>query len=164
MSQDLVSIYGRSEKGKRLFSDKPSSPGKRTTIISGLNLSGMIGSFIFQGFLNKNIFEFYLEKILLPELEPGTIIIMDNYRPHKGESIENLVSSFGCHIKYLPRYSPELNPIEYSWSKIKNYLRSKVPRTLLEVENSLIEGLKIISTQDSINYIRHCGYSVSKSI
>ena len=86
---------------------------------------------------------------------------MDNASVHKSSQLENIISSKGCHLVYLPRYSPEFNPIEMAWSKIKSYLRGKNPRTLQEVEQALIQAIRTITTQDSINYITPARYSIS---
>ena len=158
VNQDMVRLYGRSEVGKRANGEKPCSRGTRTTIISGLNLSGMVGSFIFEGYLNLEILLIYLSEVLLPELKAGTVIFMDNLSAHKSPRVEELVNSWGCKVDYIPRYSPEFNPIELSWSKIKNYIRAKTPRTLQEVQITIGEAINLITISDSKNFFKHCGY------
>lgn len=161
VNQDMTRNYARSLVGDRALSLKPCSKGKRTTLVAGLSKDGIVGSFIFQGYMDNCVFNFYVSEVLLKDIEKGSVIFMDNASVHKSSQLENIISSKGCYLVYLPRYSPEFNPIEMAWSKIKSYVRGKNPRTLQEVEQSLMQAIRTITTQDSINYIKHAGYSIT---
>lgn len=118
--------YAWGKKGKRVYALKPSTRKKRLSIISAYNDGALKAPFLFEGCCDRDIFQAYVANILLPELKAGQIVIMDNATFHKGGKIKQLIESVGCHLLYLPTYSPDLNPIEHQWASIKYRIRKKL--------------------------------------
>lgn len=134
--------YGWSQKGKKIYADKHGGKGDRINTIACLNHNrSLFASFIFQGSCDKNVFDIYIEKILLPTLRAGTTVVLDNASFHKNSNIEKLLERKSCKALYLPAYSPDLNPIEESWSPLKNDLKK---RFLEAVKNPLETVLSVV--------------------
>ena len=128
LTLELVRLYARSLKGKRAYGKK-SEKKKKITLVGALSLHGFIGGFEFEGNLNGDIFKFLLEKIIVPNLWTGAVLFMDNLPAHKVQGVEEIVESVGARVMYLSPYSPDFNPIENLWSKLKAYLRAVCART-----------------------------------
>ena len=133
--------YGRAKQGKRLISDISGKRAKRTSVISGLRNGKLIAPGYFEGYTDSKLFNAWLEKSLLPELEPGQVVIMDNAAFHKNPKTRELIESAKCRLIYLPTYSPDLNPIEKVWANIKARIR-KNRKLFNNIENALIHELK----------------------
>ena len=129
MDDNEMLDYGWSKKGERLPGQKAHLRTKRISVISVLNQNKLLAPFIFEGMCNRDIFEIYISKILLPSLKPGQVIIMDNASFHKGGKIKNLIESVGCALLYLPPYSPDFNPIEHFWFSVKHGIK-KIMKTM----------------------------------
>ena len=114
-------VYG--PVGKRHYESQPGHYKKRLSMIAGLCKDKLQSPFIFDGHCDTKLFELYLEKVLLKDLKPGKTIVIDNASFHKSKKIEKLISDAGCRLKYLPAYSPDLNPIEHYWHKVKTIIR-----------------------------------------
>jgi len=114
---------GWSIKGTRCFGKKVFRHKRRISMIAGLCHKEIIAPFMYDGTINGSVFETYIKQVLLPELKPGQIVVMDNINFHKTEQIKHLIESSGCTIMFLPTYSPDLNPIEHFWFKIKNKIK-----------------------------------------
>lgn len=160
VNQNMTRMYGWSEKGSRTIGEVPSSQGNRVTMLSAISINGMVSPMIFEGFLTTEIFLLYLENFLLKDLQEGTTIFMDNCRCHLSEKVKELIESKKCFLRYLPRYSPELNPIELSWSQIKSHFRKLNPRTITQVKQALSESINIVTSQNSLNYFKHSKYYI----
>jgi len=119
--------YGWSQKGKRLFADKPGYKRRRVSIIGALNEGRIKAPWVIEGHCNSEIFEAYIENILIPVLKPGQTVILDNASFHKSARTKKLIESVGCKIMFLPPYSPDLNPIEKFWFAIKHAIRKVLP-------------------------------------
>ena len=126
MNDNEVISYGWSIKGSRLYGLKKSKKSIRISVISALFRGRLDASFLFEGSCSRDVFELYLKKVLIPKLDPGKILILDNASFHKGGNIENLVKSAGCEILYLPPYSPDLNPIENKWFPLKHDVKKQM--------------------------------------
>ena len=120
--------YAWGKKGVKIFGTKPSRRRKRLSIIGALNQKTFKAPFVFEGNCDRAVFETYLENVLLPELKPGQTVIMDNASFHKGGKIKSLIESAGCQLQYLPAYSPDFNPIERFWARIKHFFRQLLPK------------------------------------
>ena len=112
----MIRLYGRSIRGKRGF-DKTPHKWKTITMLSSIRSDGHTESIVFKGALNKDIFEAYVKKVLAPSLRPGDIVVMDNFSAHKSQKVEELINSCHAELRFLPPYSPDLNPIEKMWTK-----------------------------------------------
>ena len=110
-----------------------------------------------EGAADSAAFEVFVEHILLPVLSPGDIVVMDNLNIHKGHRVRQLIEGVGCFVWFLPTYSPDLNPIEMAWSKLKEYLRRMGARTREALEEAIAQGLDTITAHDAAHWFRHCG-------
>lgn len=156
----LSPLYGWAKKGERAQCSVPRNRGKNTTLLSSMSVEGMGPSLAVEGATNREVFETYMERILAPTLRRGQVMVMDNLTAHKGERIRELIEGQGCELMYLPPYSPDFNPIEEAFSKIKGLMRKAEARSreaLLEAMGSAISAL---SAKDARGYFEHCGYRV----
>ena len=155
----LAPLYGWARKGERAPQKTPRNWGKNITLLSSMGKEqGMGASLVVEGSTNGTVFQTYLEDVLCPTLERGQVVVMDNLSAHKGERVRELIEGEGCELIYLPPYSPDFNPIEQAFSKLKCYLRAACARsedTLMEV---IGKALSTISTSDALGYFEHCGY------
>lgn len=128
-------------------------------MISSVRLDGSTACMTIEAATNTEIFRVYVEKVLLPTLEPDDIVIMDNLSAHKSPQTVALIKAKGATVEFLPAYSPDLNPIEMMWSKIKNYIRSVEPRTPQELFDAIGQALSQVTPNDAIGWFSHCGYN-----
>jgi transposase len=155
----LAPLYGYSRKGERVRLDVPRNRGKNTTLLASMTLLGGMGeTMAVEGSTDKEVFEAYVERALAPTLEAGQVVIMDNLPAHKPARVRELIEERGCELIYLPSYSPDLNPIEEAFSKIKAILRRVGARTKEALLDALGEALSAVSAQDARGYFEHAGY------
>ncbi|MBB4000948.1 transposase [Aureimonas pseudogalii] len=137
--------YGRAPKDQRFRAAIPHGHWKTTTFVAGLRLGGIVAPFVLDRPINRVAFETYVEKVLVPELKPGDIVVMDNLSSHKGPAVARLIEAAGAQLLYLPPYSPDFNPIEMAFSKLKALLRKAEERTVEALWNrigQLVDGFK----------------------
>jgi transposase len=155
----LAPLYGYSRKGERVGLSVPRNRGTNTTILASMSLLGGMGeTMAVEGSTDQEVFETYVEKALVPTLKAGQVVIMDNLSAHKPARVRELIESRGCELIYLPAYSPDFNPIEEAFSKIKGMLRQAGARTKDALVDVLGEALSAISAQDAQGYFEHAGY------
>jgi transposase len=155
----LAPLYGYSRKGERVRLKVPRNRGKNTTLLASITLLGGMGeTMAVEGSTDKEVFEAYVEHALAPTLEAGQIVIMDNLPAHKPARVRELIEGRGCELIYLPAYSPDLNPIEEAFSKIKAMVRRVGARTKEALVDALGEALSAVSAQDAQGYFEHAGY------
>jgi transposase len=155
----LAPLYGWARKGDRAHQKAPRNWGKNITLISSIGKErGMGASLVVEGSTNGAVFETYLEEVLLPTLKRGQVVVMDNLWAHKGERVRELIEGEGCELIYLPPYSPDYNPIEGAFSKLKSYLREACARTQQRLMEVIGEALSTISASDAEGFFEHCGY------
>lgn len=130
-----------------------------TTMISSVRLDGTTACMTIKGATNTEVFHAYVREILLPSLRPGDIVVMDNLRPHKNARTIALIEQAGAEVRFLPAYSPDLNPIEMMWSKLKALLRKAQARTHSDLLSAIASSLACVSPQDALAWFAHCGYS-----
>jgi transposase len=160
MKTNMTRLRGRARRGERLIDKTPHGHWKTTTLIAALGMSGIRCSTVVDGAVNGDIFESFVEHILIPELRPGDVVIMDNLSSHKRARTRNLIEAAGAEIEFLPPYSPDLNPIEMVFSKLKQLLRSLGLRTREALWSSMQSVLDQVTPRDAQNCFRHCGYSL----
>jgi transposase len=157
----LFAVYGWAKKGERAHCSVPRNRGKNTTLLSSMSVEGRGPSLAVEGATTARVFETYVERVLAPTLRKGQVVMMDNLSAHKGERVRELIERRGCELfSYLPPYSPDFNPIEEAFSKIKGLLRKAEARsreTLLEAIGAAISAL---SAKDTCGFFEHCGYRV----
>ena len=156
----LAPLYAWAPKGERALCSTPRNRGKNTTLLSSISLEGMGPSLVVEGSTNKVLFETYIERVLCPDLKDGQVVVMDNLSSHKGEKVRELIEDRGCELVYLPAYSPDFNPIEESFSKIKGILRKIGARTRATLIEALSVAISEVSAQDALGFFEHCGYRV----
>jgi transposase len=154
----LAPLYGYSRKGERVRLSVPRNRGKNTTLLAAMTLDGMGETMAVEGSTNREVFETYLEKALAPTLKAGQVVILDNLSAHKPARVRELIECRGCELIYLPSYSPDLNPIEEAFAKIKSILRQAGARTKDALVEVLGEALSAVSAQDAQGYFEHAGY------
>ena len=155
----MTRLRGRAPKGRRLQAHAPQSHWQTTTMIGALRLDGSTACMTIEDATDTEVFRAYIEQILLPALRPGDIVVMDNLSPHKSEPTLALMAEAGVQVLFLPAYSPDLNPIEKMWSKLKAWLRKVEARTREELEQAIAGALQRVTAQDARNWFASCGYS-----
>lgn len=154
----LTPLYARAPKGERARGSVPRNRGKNMTLIAALSLEGMGASMILEGGVNAPAFESYVEQVLAPSLQPGQVVVMDNLSVHKVARVQQLIEERGCHLLFLPAYSPDFSPIEETFSKIKAFLRRAGARTREALQEAIAQALLTVTSQDAHGWFRHCGY------
>jgi transposase len=155
----LAPLYGYSPKGERLKLSVPRNRGENTTLLASITVEGMGPSMAVEGSTTKEVFEAYLEHVLLPELEEGQMVIMDKLPAHnKRAKVRELIEGRGCQLLYLPSYSPDYNPIEEAFSKVKEILSRACARTREALLEALGEALSALSFWDAQGFFEHAGY------
>lgn len=157
---NMTRLYGRAPRQERLVEKVPHGHWKTTTLIAALGVGGMRCSTLVDGAVNRNVFEAFVEQVLVPQLQPGDIVILDNLSSHKGGRISEMIAAAGAELRYLPPYSPDLNPIEMIFSKIKQTLRSLAHRTQEALWTTMQSVLDTVTLSDACNCFRHAGYTL----
>jgi transposase len=157
-STNMARRHGRCARGERLRIGVPHGHWKTTTFIGALTLRGFIAPFVLDGPINRDAFETYVEQVLIPELRPGDIVIMDNLSSHKGPRVHELIEAAGAELRYLPPYSPDFNPIENAFAKLKALLRKAAKRTVEGLWSAIGELLPAIKPPECQNYFAAAGY------
>jgi len=156
----MTRLRGRAPRGQRLIAKVPHGHWMTTTLIAALGIDGMLCSTVVDGAVNGDIFEAFVEQVLVHELRKGDVVIMDNLSSHKRARTRELIESAGAELVFLPPYSPDLNPIEMVFSKIKQRLRSLACRTKAALWNAMQSVLDTVTSTDASNCFRHCGYTL----
>ena len=150
--------HGRCRRGERLRVGVPHGHWKTTTFIGALTLRGFIAPFVIDGPINRLAFETYVEKVLLPELRKGDVVVMDNLPGHKGQRVRQLIEKAGAEILYLPPYSPDFNPIENAFAKLKALLRKAAERTVEGLWTAIGKLIDLVTPQECQNIFAAAGY------
>lgn len=156
----MTRLRGRALRGERLIDKTPHGHWKTTTLIAALGIEGIRCSTVVDGAVNGDVFEAFVEQVLVPELRRGDVVIMDNLSSHKRQRVRTLIGSTGARLQFLPPYSPDLNPIEMIFSKVKQALRSLACRTRDALWNAMQSVLDCVTTEDANNCFKHCGYTL----
>jgi transposase len=157
---NMTRLRGRSLRGQRLVAKVPHGHWNTTTLIAALDQRGMRCSTTVDGPVNRDVFESFIEQVLIKSLSPGDLVVMDNLSSHKGTRAKALIESVGAHLLYLPPYSPDLNPIEPAFSKLKQLMRSAAHRTRVALWADIQPMLDRITSSDAMGFFRHCGYTL----
>jgi transposase len=151
----------RGPRGQRVVADTPHGHWKTTTMISGVRLDGACASMVLDGATDADAFRAYVQHVLVPELRRGDVVVMDNLQPHKSAGVREMIESAGASVLYLPPYSPDFNPIENMWSKVKQFLKSVAARTFDELCDAIAEALRRVTRDDCVGFFNHCGYAAT---
>lgn len=157
---NMTRLYGRSPIGQRCRFHTPHGHWKTSTMLSAIRASGVVrdATLLLDGAMNAMVFRGYVEQMLAPTLSPGDIVVMDNLPAHKVTGVAEAIEAVGADLWYLPPYSPDLNPIERAWSKVKTWLRRVAARTTEELTQAVADALTNVSRQECLAYINGCGY------
>ena len=160
-STKMVRRSGWGPKGERLVDAVPHGHWRTTTFVAGLRASGIIAPFVLDGPMTGEAFRAYVEQVLAPELEPGDAVVMDNLRPHKVAGVREAIRAAGASVLYLPSYSPDLNPIEQLFAKLKELLRNAAARTKEALWDAIGRHRDDFTPEECQTYLAHCGYELS---
>jgi transposase len=147
--------------GERLLFKAPAGHWSTTTMISALSLNGAIAGAVVKGPMDSDVFVAWVSEALVPALRAGQIVVMDNLPAHKRPTVRKLIEAAGCESWLLPPYSPDLNPIEMMWSKVKQLIRGKEPRTFDDLVKAVFQAMDAVTAADAAGFFGHCGHRAS---
>lgn len=159
----MTRLRGRAPRGERLVHKVPHGHWKTSTLISALGVRGVRCSAVLDGPVNRDAFEAFVEQVLVTHLRPGDIVVLDNLSSHKGARAREMIESAGAELVFLPPYSPDLNPIEMVFAKIKQGLRSLACRTCETLWNRIQSVIDTVTASDAQHCFSHCGYTLRKN-
>jgi transposase len=154
----LTPLYAWSRRGQRALAKAPRNWGKNVTLLASMGSGGVGPCLAVEGPTTKAVFEAYLGQVLAPSLRPGQVVVMDNLSAHKGGRVREIVEAAACELLYLPPYSPDLNPIEQAFSKVKGLMRRAEARTRGALVEAMGRALDAVSARDARGFFGHCGY------
>ncbi len=160
-STNMARRFGRAPRGQRLRIGIPHGHWKTTTFVAGLRRTGMVAPFVLDGPINRQAFEVYVERVLAPELRPGDVVVMDNLSSHKGARTRELIEAAGAILLYLPPYSPDFNPIENAFAKLKALLRKAAERTVEGLWDAIGRLMDLFTPSECANYFAAAGYDAT---
>ena len=163
VTTDLLRRYGRSPRGVRLHDHTPCGHWQTHTVVAALRLEGLGAPAVFDGPIDNPTFLAYVEQVLVPTLRPGDVVVLDNLAVHKQPAVCAAIEAIGAHVRFLPPYSPDFNPIELAFAKLKAFLRAERPRSFEQVCDLIARALGLFTADECANYARHCGYLVATS-
>jgi len=158
VTTNMTRLYGRAAQGERLVDAVPHGHWKTTTFIAALRSTGMTAPMVIDGAINGDLFCAYVKQVLVPELRAGDIVVLDNLSSHKRVEARRAIEAAGARVVFLPPYSPDLNPIENAFAKLKRLVRSAGRRTVEDLWSFLGQVTDVFGPTECLNYFRHCGY------
>jgi transposase len=163
VTTDLLRRYGRSLRGTRLRDHAPFGHWDTHTVVAALRLDGLSAPAVFDGPIDNPTFLAYVEQVLVPTLRPGDVVVLDNLAVHKQAAVRSAIEHVGAQLRFLPPYSPDFNPIEQAFAKLKAFMRATRPRTFDHVCALMAAALALFTPTECANYVRHCGYRYTTS-
>src|SRR5262245_32503596 len=154
----MTRLYGRAPRGQRLVESVPEGTWETTTLVSAIRRDGVVGSLEFPGATDTLAFRTYLDRVLIPALRPGDIVVLDNLPAHRAGAVARAIRKVGAGCWYLPPYSPDLNPIEKIWAKVKALVRKAKARTTEALWGAIAKALAAVTAQDCRGCFAFCGY------
>ena len=164
VTTDLIRRYGRSPGGTRLQDHAPFGRWDTHTVVAALRVEGLGAPAVFDGPIDSPTFLAYIDQVLVPTLRPGDVVVMDNLAVHKQPEVRAAIEAVGAHLRFLPPYSPDLNPIELAFAKLKAFLRAARPRTFDQVCDLFKAALGLFTAAECRNFMRHCGYRLATTL
>lgn len=157
----MCRLFARAPRGQRALSRAPAGRYERLALLGAISLEGLGALMTTPCFTDRGVFRVFVEEVLVPTLRPGQVVVLDNLPAHKYPEVEQAIRAVGCRLLFLPRYSPEFNPIEPCWSKLKNELRSRAARTHDALEVAVAEAARMITAQNASDWFTNCGYKLA---
>jgi transposase len=158
----MTRLYGRAFGGGRVREGTPAGRWKTLTLLSALGADGLVATMIVEASTDREVFLAYLEQVLCPRLRPGQIVVMDNLAAHKVAGVRKSIEACGAELLYLPPYSPDFNPIEKVWAKLKQHLRKLKARTVEQLYPAITDALSTITPANARAWFRHSGYNLQE--
>lgn len=158
---NMTRLYGRAPAGQRVVSKVPHGHWKTCTMLCAVRLGGPLAAVTLDGAVDADTFRVYIREVLAPQLRPGDVVVLDNLQAHKASGVKQAIEAAGASLIYLPPYSPDFNPIENMWSKVKSHLRRLAARTFETLGDAVDEALSLVTPGDCHGFFRHCGYSAT---
>ena len=156
----LTRLFGRATPGERVTEATPGYSGKHYTLVAALGLCEVSAAWVLEGAMTQDAFETYVTCVLAPTLQEGDVVLIDNLNVHKSETVERQIAARGARLEFLPPYSPDFNPIEQCWAKVKSVLRKMKARSLDELLEALCIAFESITPEDMRAWFAHCGYVI----
>lgn len=160
----LSPLYAWSRRGQRSYGKAPRNWGKNVTLLASLTAGGLGPCLAVEGPTTREVFEAYIERVLAPTLKPGQIVVLDNLSAHKGGRVREILEDAGCELAYLPPYSPDFNPIEQAFAKVKGLLRRAEARTREALIEAIGSALDAVTDRDARGFFGHCGYRAAAQL
>jgi transposase len=154
----LTRRRARAPRGERAVGRVPRNPGPNVTLLAALTPTGLTAPMVLEGAADRAAFDAYVAQVLAPTLRPGQVVVLDNLSVHKGERTRTLIEQTGAHLLFLPAYSPDCNPIEPAFAKVKEHLRRLAARTLDGLEEAIGQALATVTSTDARGFFAHCGF------
>jgi len=161
VTTDLLRNYARSPRGTRIADHTPCSHWQTCTVVAALRTTDLGAAAVFDGPIDGDTFRSYVEQVLAPTLRRGDVVVLDNLAAHKQPEVRAAIEQAGAQLRFLPPYSPDFNPIELAFAKLKAFLRAARPRTFEQVCELIAAALGLYLPDECANYVRHCGYRVA---
>lgn len=161
VTTDLLRRYGRSPRGTRLHDHTPCSHWETHTVIAALRHDELTAPAVFDGPIDSMSFLAYVEQVLVPTLQPGDVVVLDNLAVHKQPEVRAAIAQAGASLRFLPPYSPDFNPIEQVFAKLKAFMRARKPRSFDQVNEFVAKALALFAPAECEKYVRHCGYRLA---
>jgi len=161
VTTQMTRAWGRAPKGERIAEGTPQGHWKVLTTLGAMSVRGIEAAMTIDAATDGEVFLAYVDQVLCPQLQPGDVVVMDNLSSHKVKGVREKIAACGAELLYLPPYSPDLNPIEKAWFKLKQFLRSAKARTIEALEQAIAEALRTITADNAQAWFRHCGYGIN---
>ena len=161
ITTDLLRRYGRGPRGTRVRDHAPCGHWETHTIVAALRVDRVDATGVFDGAIDGETFQAYVDQILVPTLRPGDVVVLDNLAVHKHPQVRTAIEHAGASLRFLPPYSPDFNPIEMAFAKLKAFLRAARPRDFDQVVARVAEALGLFTASECANYVQHCGYRIA---
>lgn len=158
VATDLLRRYARSLRGTRIRDHAPCGHWQTHTVVAALRSTELTATAVFDGPIDTISFRAYVEQVLVPTLRPGDVVVLDNLTPHKHPEVRAAIEQAGALLRFLPPYSPDFNPIELAFAKLKAFLRAARPRSFDQICDLILAALGLFEPDECANYVRHCGY------
>ena len=160
MTTEMTRRYGRAGRGERVREGTPAGHWRTLTLLGAMTAEGLLATMTIEAPTDAEVFLAYLEQVLCPQLRPGQVVVMDNLSAHKVDGVRECIEARGASVLYLPAYSPDFNPIEPCWAKVKQKLRALKARTLDSLQQAVSEAVASITPDDASAWFSHCGYAL----
>jgi transposase len=163
VTTDLIRRYARSRRGTRIGDHAPCGHWQTHSVVAGLRPTELTATAVFDGPIDNDTFRAYVEQVLVPTLRAGDVVVLDNLAVHKQPAVRQAIEQAGARLRFLPPYSPDFNPIEQAFAKLKAFLRRARPRTFEQVCALIAAARRLFTPDECANYVRHCGYRFTTS-